>query len=181
MPNWCDNRVRVYGDEADLSAFKELVSNLNVEDADQRLFDFNKVLPMPKELEGTVAPVAKPDQQLIEKFGYDNWYDWRTANWGTKWNASEVEVVCDEGDMVEYNFATAWGPPNGVYLALANRFPNLGVEWLFDEPNCRTAGYLSVDEARVASSALVALITAVSRKKADEASTAELPAAQARI
>ena len=28
--------------------------------------------------------------ELILKYGYDNWYDWSVFNWGTKWNAYDV-------------------------------------------------------------------------------------------
>ena len=168
MPNWCENRVCVYGDDADVSAFKELVGNLDAEDADQRLFDFNKVLPMPEEMEGTVAPRAEPDHELIEKFGYDNWYDWRTVNWGTKWNASEVDMIFDEADMVRFEFATAWGPPIGVYLEIVNRFPNLDVEWFYHEPSCRIAGYLRADEARASSSTVAASVNALNAVSAAE-------------
>jgi hypothetical protein len=166
--------VRVYGEEADVSAFKELVSNLDVQNADQRLFDFNKVLPMPKEVEDTVVPDANPDQQLIEKYGYDNWYDWCIAIWGTKWSASEVEVVCDEGDMVEYNLSSAWGPPVGVYLAIVNRFRRLDVEWFYDEPYDRVAGYLTVEEARLTNFATEEFTKLMSAWMADEASTVDL-------
>lgn len=45
---------------------------------------------------------------LIKKYGYNNWYDWRCANWGTKWD------VCKNSFMELENavcFTTAWCTP----------------------------------------------------------------------
>ena len=58
-------------------------------------FSFNKIIPMPVELEGTRAPVENPDSEenkaLRAKYGFDNWYDWRWEHWGTKWDACDIE------------------------------------------------------------------------------------------
>ena len=49
MPNWCANNVTISGDEKKVKAFVKFVSSK------QSKFDFNKIYPMPKELEGTVS------------------------------------------------------------------------------------------------------------------------------
>ena len=88
MPNWVYNHIEVNNERA-----------IDFMRSDERDFDFEKIIPMPTE----------------EK---DNWYDWRINNWGTKWNASEVEV-----DGTSVTFETAWSAPNEVTAALAHRFP----------------------------------------------------------
>lgn len=45
MPNWVQNEITLYGEEKDIQKVLELVKS------DQLEFDFNKIIPMPKELE----------------------------------------------------------------------------------------------------------------------------------
>ncbi|WP_197022482.1 hypothetical protein [Saccharomonospora piscinae] len=40
-----------------------------------------------------------------------DWYEWCSENWGTNWNAHNVEVVTDEPTTVAYKFHTAWCAP----------------------------------------------------------------------
>jgi hypothetical protein len=64
----------------------------------------------------------------------DNWYNWNRANWGTKWDAYNVEVV--EGSRatrIEYRFTTAWSAPDPVLAAMAEQFPLLRFELKFRE------------------------------------------------
>ena len=81
MPNWSYNI---------LNASDEVLKQIVNEEGE---IDFNTVIPMPKELKGTVSPNRDDTQEkkdasknLIDKYGSDNWYDWSCENWGTKWN-----------------------------------------------------------------------------------------------
>ena len=49
MPNWCQNEITISGDEKKVKEFIKFVSSKKSK------FDFNKIYPMPKELEGTVS------------------------------------------------------------------------------------------------------------------------------
>ena len=85
---------------------------------------------------------TKEAVMLKLKHGWDNFYtdgfnsggyDWCCANWGTKWNASDVEVQVKKnkkGDMSEINYAfhTAWEPPMPVILRLSSTFPTLTIK-----------------------------------------------------
>ena len=140
MPNWCYNRVEVYiEDEEEVKRWKETV------ESKESKFDFNKIVPMPEELEGTVKGTNHvPSEELKEKYGADNWYDWSINNWGVKWNVyplSEDEID-DNGDYIQYTFDTAWGPPHEIFNAIRKKFPDLGISWFFDEPGMQFAGYL---------------------------------------
>lgn len=57
----------------------------------------------------------------IVLYGYETWYEWCNANWGTKWNA--YDVVHSEGSCV-IEFDTAWNAPIPVIEALSNMFPD---------------------------------------------------------
>ena len=73
----------------------------------------------------------------------DRWYSWRLTNWGTKWDAYEVEI--DDSEMhygFEVSFDTAWSPPEEICYAIKDQFDDLCVSWFFDEPGMEVAGYL---------------------------------------
>jgi len=140
MPNWCFNRVEICGEPEEMDEFRELVKSK------ESAFDFNKIVPMPKELVNTTKGSNHVvSEELIEKYGADNWYDWSVSNWGVKWNIdiSEEQDVQDEGDYIQYTFDTAWGPPHEIFNAIRKKFPDLGISWFYDEPGMQFAGYLN--------------------------------------
>ena len=64
--------------------------------------------------------------RLKSEYGYDNWYDWRNKNWGTKWDIkAEVHVddLHDEGCTLI--FQTAWSPPEPIVYKLQEMFPDI--------------------------------------------------------
>ena len=141
MPNWCDNRVEIYGDNPD--QIKEVKKTLA---SKQTCFDFNNIVPMPKELEGTTSPNPEPDsfeaKRLRKQHGHDNWYDWCCDNWDTKWNSAGADLTSDSNNsIIEYEFQTAWGPPIKVIEALREKYPDLNITAFYDEPGMEMAGY----------------------------------------
>jgi len=54
-----------------------------------------------------------------------NWHDWSHKNWGTKWNAYDVEVVSPS----VVTFQTAWDNPRPVIDVLATAIGSLKHEW----------------------------------------------------
>ena len=168
MPNWCANRVTVFGDEADMREFKEFVKGKGDND---RLFSLNAILPMPEELRSVSSPVTIRTEEEIEaykkehsnsewmietlpitqemsdryekKYGVNNWYDWANNNWGVKWDACDITAEEDFGDTeITYRFDTPWGPPQEIYTLLVAKFPNIHITWFWDEPGMELAGYL---------------------------------------
>ena len=142
MPNHCRNRVEIYGEDPD--QIKEVKKTLA---GKKTCFDFNNIVPMPKELEGSDANVGYPNEKnsfeakrLRKQHGHDNWYDWRCANWDTKWNSYEASLDEDE-DSLHYEFQTAWGPPQNVIIELRKKFPKLSITAFYDEPGMEMAGY----------------------------------------
>jgi hypothetical protein len=43
--------------------------------------------------------------------GTNRWYDWRCANWGTKWNPTVDSILQLDDCTVQVAFDTAWSPP----------------------------------------------------------------------
>ncbi|MDA7509960.1 hypothetical protein N8527_01700 [bacterium] len=124
MPNYCYNT---------LSASDEVLKQIVNEKGE---IDFNKIVPMPKELEYTLSPSRvetreekDKSKKLIDKYGSDNWYDWSCENWGTKWNGETYEIHCDGKGFIKFN--TAWEYPDAFINSLSQKFPEeeLKVEW----------------------------------------------------
>ena len=131
MPNHISNLVRVQGKESDVQKFLTKVigkdKDWNGEEVDT--FDFNRIIPMPVELdlktesseviyfiEGTKPfpdwAESDPEKKVqflkevelykpnMAKYGAYTWYGWRREHWGTKWNSYDFFWV-DEGSTDE--------------------------------------------------------------------------------
>jgi len=88
---------------------------------------------------------AKASRAAAEETGFSNWYDWRIANWGCKWDASTGDdtVAFDEGDEeISVAYQTPWGPPEAFIEALRETFPSASITAFYDEPGMQFAGYL---------------------------------------
>ena len=135
------------------------------------MFDFQSIYPMPNGLEGTSSPTNVVDTQeevdkwkeehpkweamgmgrpitqaeydtLMSEHGVSNWYDWCSDNWGTKWNCNTVEFE-EDGNLLRYEFDTAWSPPEGIYWKLKELFPSVHISWFFREEGMEMAGYIN--------------------------------------
>lgn len=84
----------------------------------------------------------------IKKYGFKDWYDWSIANWGTKWNASSVEVNENSDNWVHIYFETAWSPPDGWYHMLFKKFPNLRFKAKITEESDMYMGYIVGKEGK---------------------------------
>jgi hypothetical protein len=148
MPNHITNELTLIGEQ---SKIDELLSKVKGDNID---FDFNTFAPMPEELKGTMSPakivtqkeydewlesklkkkdnwIGSPitqekNDRLIANYGFNNWYDWSIANWGTKWNAYSVSVV----DNNIY-FETAWSTPFHAMIRLSQAFPDVTLSMRF--------------------------------------------------
>ena len=155
MPNWCQNEVSIFGDKKEINKFIKYIKS------DKSDFDFNKIYPMPKELEGTVSGSEdlKSDEQKANsekwniEFGADNWYDWRNMHWGTKWELDPESINLDNSDPehIIIEFLTAWSPPEGILSRLNEVFKfnkgedALSIQWFYREDGMGFCGYLDKD------------------------------------
>ena len=130
MPNWVCAGFSVTGDRTELERFRRLMitptgqggsadasapaepsvkggRGAQPPEGRRLAFDFNGIVPMP--------PMGEcPDPEA-----------WAAENWGTKWNAQEVDVRIDDPDLVWFQFMTPWTFPARVFEALAREFPTL--------------------------------------------------------
>ena len=102
--------------------------------------------------EGKCFPDLRSDEireRLVEVFGFDNWYDWKIENWGTKWGCYHVSYSDDGGNLV-YNFKTAWCPFNESMLTkMAERFPTLTFDLLYGEIGCAFYGSMNASDGKL--------------------------------
>ena len=149
MPNWCYNRITVYGNEQ-TEKIKE------VEKIFESKTPFNDIFPQPdwkntpnekgelpiyEEMKHPDGSVAWATYNFPDGKNDDRWYSWRLDNWDTKWEASQVEIELDDSEILRVTFDTAWSPPEGVMTKLREKFPDVSFQCFYDEPGMESAGY----------------------------------------
>ena len=146
MPNYCNNNIVITGPNSVIDKI-EKIANGNKGDLLQYFY------PMPKALQDTTAPLQKDAtkeekakaKENLKKYGYDNWYDWRVENWGTKWdimefyNINRKEIGEDESE-ISLGFDTAWAPALGAYEKFIDENSNCSLKAYYYEPGCDFMG-----------------------------------------
>lgn len=178
MPNHCQNQFTVHGDKNDIINF--IVSCVNPKQGEEPLSEnqikqaiiqgvfnddskyifenfclFRKLKPMPEELRDTTSP-GKKDEELIKKYGSDNWYDWANDNWGTKWGCYNVSFdpiyKTDNGEYeMQINYDTAWSPGDDSlmeYLAVED-YKKLTFHLYYQEPGMGFHGFFFIKDGSV--------------------------------
>lgn len=115
MPNWCNNIVEIRGSSEKIKELEKFLDDNNGKD----WFDF--FAPCPQELKdvGNVDFVEKPNEDLVEKYGYGDWYSFGLGEWGCKWNCDAQGWYVDELELgesiIKFSFDSPWGPPEELY------------------------------------------------------------------
>ena len=148
MPNWCRNRVTVSGTEEDISKLSEIFSDTKsvfnhiIESPDwKRLPNEKGQFPQLERMKNPKGEVMWETYNFPDGKNDDRWYHWCIANWGTKWDLSDLSIDYDESEQLELEFSTAWSPPEGVMQELKDRYPDLGFTCFYDERGMECAGY----------------------------------------
>jgi len=110
----------------------------------QKEYDKIQIENKKKELEGEYRFLDRSITQeindnLIKKYGTNNWYDWSVNNWGTKWGDCDLEIEINtyphlenKGEYGELKFESAWSPiGENVLDMLLKDFPN--IQYRFQE------------------------------------------------
>jgi hypothetical protein len=161
MPNWVTNQLTISGTPKEVENF--IRNAKTIDDEQEILLSFNKFWPCPPELQDISHPVTiitnkeykdngpakgitkKMQNELIKKYGFDNWYDWQLANWGTKWDCDVTGEwkIASIGAFImngTLEFLTAWSPPSQAFIHISKRFPKLTFILKFVEPGMCFAG-----------------------------------------
>ena len=165
MPNHCYNRVQVYSQNPEvIKEIHDIFETGTNPYVDKTVF--GQIIPEP---DWTNTPLADEDVQeynwskkrgevgelpVVKDKGFgeglyfestdvndDRWYNWRVANWGTKWDCYDLTIDEDEQEL-NLQFNTAWSPPEEICRALKEKFEDADIQWFYDEPGMEFAGYL---------------------------------------
>jgi hypothetical protein len=147
MPNWCENRISIYGPTPKIEEIFEKIKT-PVEDG-QEFNILENLYPTPQELNIGHAPMNNlTDQQIAnkEKYGYPDWYQWRIDHWGTKWPDTDTglnEAVMNNSDgygILNFYFDSAWAPPIEAFHKISSDYPELIFCLYYQEPGMGFCG-----------------------------------------
>lgn len=170
MPNWCYNKLIMSG--PGLDRFRDYLRDrcpTNVIDS----FSLGWFVQEPSEETATEPKLPAPPEQITAQINTattveelrsgllllrpppaakHDWYSWRCAHWGTKWDVAELSihpVVGLAGRYMEITFETAWNPPLPVTRAMGQMFSDLCITHTFGEPGMDFGGTYEVDGGKV--------------------------------
>ena len=139
MPNWCNNSITISGPKNKIT---KLYKNAKAENG-----LLQAMLPMPKILEDTTSPTPEnmdkvQQSTMIAQTGFDNWYDWRVANWGCKWDVDTDNLeLSEDGTTITGWFDSPWGPPIEAYSTYLDKNQDCSVESHYEEGGMDFAGH----------------------------------------
>lgn len=117
----CGNAEKWEKCDADIKKIIKKVDTSKKDEKKGSKFDFNAIIPMPKNIEDTFG----------ESGFRPAWYDWSIENWGTKWNAYDIEF----NGYDTWVFQTAWSHPVPIIQALSNKYPDLVFKVAYADEN----------------------------------------------
>ena len=120
MANICMNRLDVVGNEKEVDAFVERFEKDGI----------SAFYPTPKELEDVEAPAKtkEPEEVVkrnVEKYGHPDWYEWRVANWGIKWDVDNIQLEYLDKGEAGFSFDSPWDAPGKAFETISKVFPEL--------------------------------------------------------
>ena len=138
MPNWVYNHLTIEGSEEDINKVKAQVGavvkrkykgadEVDEEIDEEPIFSFMNILPPPEDkLDEYHAVHGYTGGEKTGDTEY-NWYNFNVREWGTKWDARDVDLLEEHKTSLHYKFDTAWSPPTPVIEKLAQQNPNLNI------------------------------------------------------
>ena len=73
------------------------------------------------------------DKVMLELATSNGWYAWNCRNWGSKWDACDVDNTVDEPTYLAYVYNTAWSPSLEAIQELSRQYPQLTVHIDYEE------------------------------------------------
>lgn len=83
----------------------------------------------------------------IKDFGHPTWYEWKIANWGTKWGCYDTSEW--NNGVITYN--TAWSPATKFFLNVSKDYPNVSFKHEFADEGGSFLGAETIENGEIVS------------------------------
>ena len=93
------------------------------EDGEIRQFNFEVIIPLPTEIDRYPPPKKGFPEEIRKQSMSDALYEWRCANWGTKWGSYDLQELPDG-----WKYETAWHIPEPILLQVSRMVPDLDIQ-----------------------------------------------------
>lgn len=171
MPNWCECSITIEGNDEG-GFFAHLIDAITmsggkvVSTDDGETFNtefklLNTYYPIPVELVNTQNVfVSKPQlsdrgepsigetinkERLSALYGATDWYRWCIANWGTKWDVSDLLINTKQRWL---SFQSAWAPPVEWLKKVSQDFPATQFRIAYCESGNYYAGHQTIQDGQ---------------------------------
>lgn len=154
MPNWVMNELTcIFETSEEYQSFKNKVDEKNLYNSfipmpeilidtqapsvnvDKLILEFNKegnnatslqdIIDSNHHWFSVVAQQALKNQQAKTVTGYSDWYEWCYANWGVKWDASNLKIKeLSDFNTIVFSFDSPWGTPTKFVEELSKMYPD---------------------------------------------------------
>lgn len=128
MPNWSYNSLAMYGTDRAVRAFLD-------RHCPNGKLDFNTFVPYPEAYKAEDDEASAKYNGSARVFGKHG-MDWCYDNWGTKWNAHEVDITNNNhtafSNWLIIKFETAWSPPWPIIKMIVENYKVDFLEIEFD-------------------------------------------------
>ncbi len=154
MPNWVMNELTcIFETSEEYQSFKNKVDEKNLYNSfipmpeilidtqapsvnvDKLILEFNKegnnatslqdIIDSNHHWFSGVAQQALKNQQAKTVTGYSDWYEWCYANWGVKWDASNLKIKeLSDFNTIVFSFDSPWGTPTKFVEELSKMYPD---------------------------------------------------------
>lgn len=138
MPNWCENVLEITVNT--LEEREQVKEALLGKEGD---FSFGNTVPMPESI--SREPLSSADWNS----GLPNWYNWSTENWGTKWDAGDVDVIDVSDTELRLTFDTAWSPAEAWVKSTSEVLPFAEFTLIYSEEGMDFSGFTRLKNGEV--------------------------------
>jgi len=135
MPNYCDNWVRISGDNEVLQMFES------------QPFTIDLVDRLPVEFQGPITIPSRSSAGDASRQRYTDSTTWVEEHWGTRWIApmgdhhADLYLKREADGSLQAMFISAWSPPLPFYNRLAEKYPSVTIEYEYTEWGIGFCGY----------------------------------------
>ena len=139
MPNHVFNSMTVTGNKLEIQAFTEKAKLLHNKETNEPLeevreFSYWNFVTPPEEAVASGEYWGTHGFAKGEQVGNtrDNWYNFNVREWGTKWDAYDVDVEVSENQF-SVKWSSAWSPPTNAMIAMVEQHPSLDFDFRWEE------------------------------------------------